>query len=370
MPAGKLRLLSEDDQQVRLIRTDIEGWSLRLDKPLTDEIAAALPKTERYGRLIDKVGLVPALGVLAALTISVIAIGYIAPHWIAPHVPMSWERRFGGAMFGDFGKMRCRSPKGQKALEALVERVAPGATKGKNGVKVAALDVPVFNAAALPGGYIVVFEPAIRDSSPDALAGIMAHEIAHVRRRHVTEALIREMGIGALIRMFAGNVGGNAEQILALSYTRDNEAQADSDAIVMCAVVEKVKPEVVSFHFGLPETSLLKRVKACGAIVFGNATTVEEARWLEGRGVDGIIAQGFEAGGHTGRFLGSDPAEAMGLVALLPQVVDSVSVPVIAAGGIADGRGIAAAFMASSLGRLCSQMRSGQPTRASPSHPG
>ena len=113
----------------------------------------------------------------------------------------------------------------------------------------------------------------------------------------------------------------------------------------MCAVVEKVKPEVVSFHFGLPETSLLKRVKACGAIVFGNATTVEEARWLEGRGVDGIIAQGFEAGGHTGRFLGSDPAEAMGLVALLPQVVDSVSVPVIAAGGIADGRGIAAAFM-------------------------
>jgi len=233
VPAGKLRLLSEDDQQVRLIRTDIEGWSLRLDKPLTDEIAAALPKTERYGRLIDKVGLVPALGVLAALTISVIAIGYIAPHWIAPHVPMSWERRFGGAMFGDFGKMRCRSPKGQKALEALVERVAPGATKGKNGVKVAALDVPVFNAAALPGGYIVVFEPAIRDSSPDALAGIMAHEIAHVRRRHVTEALIREMGIGALIRMFAGNVGGNAEQILALSYTRDNEAQADSDAIVM-----------------------------------------------------------------------------------------------------------------------------------------
>jgi nitronate monooxygenase len=112
----------------------------------------------------------------------------------------------------------------------------------------------------------------------------------------------------------------------------------------MCAVVEELKPEVVSFHFGLPGDPLLDRVKATGAIILSSATTVDEARWLAERGVDGVIAQGFEAGGHTGRFLGSDPAEAMGLFALLPQVVDAVSVPVIAAGGIADGRGIAAAF--------------------------
>lgn len=112
----------------------------------------------------------------------------------------------------------------------------------------------------------------------------------------------------------------------------------------MAEVVEELRPTVVSFHFGLPDDALLARVRDAGAVVVGNATTVEEARWLEQRGADAIIAQGFEAGGHTGRFLGSDPAEALGLFALLPQVADAVTVPVIAAGGIADGRGIAAAF--------------------------
>ena len=113
----------------------------------------------------------------------------------------------------------------------------------------------------------------------------------------------------------------------------------------MCAAVEETRPEVVSFHFGLPDERLFGRVKAAGTIVVGNATTVEEARWLKSGGADAIIAQGFEAGGHTGRFLGSDPGEALGLFALLPQVVDAVRVPVIAAGGIGDGRGIAAAML-------------------------
>lgn len=112
----------------------------------------------------------------------------------------------------------------------------------------------------------------------------------------------------------------------------------------MAAVVEELKPAVVSFHFGLPAEPLLSRIKALGAVVIGNATCLDEARWLEERGVDAIIAQGLEAGGHTGRFLDSDPAEAIGLFALVPIVADAVTVPVIAAGAIADGRAIAAAL--------------------------
>lgn len=111
-----------------------------------------------------------------------------------------------------------------------------------------------------------------------------------------------------------------------------------------CEVVGEVKPEVVSFHYGLPPTELLDRVRANGAIILSSATTVVEALWLEERGVDAVIAQGFEAGGHTARFLDSEQSQAVGLLSLLPQIVDSVSVPVIAAGGIANGRGIAAAF--------------------------
>jgi len=113
---------------------------------------------------------------------------------------------------------------------------------------------------------------------------------------------------------------------------------------VMCAIVEEVRPEVVSFHFGLPEKALLDRVKAAGCTVLSSATTADEARWLEDRGCDAIIAQGYEAGGHRGIFLTDLISTQAGTMALVPQVVDAVSVPVIAAGGIADGRGIAAAF--------------------------
>ncbi len=121
----------------------------------------------------------------------------------------------------------------------------------------------------------------------------------------------------------------------------------------MCDVAIELKPEVVSFHFGLPDKSLIDRLKTAGCTVFSSATTVTEARWLEDRGADAVIAQGIEAGGHRGMFLTTEPASQVGTLALVPQVVDAVRVPVIAAGGIADGRGIAAAL---ALGASAVQM--------------
>jgi nitronate monooxygenase len=118
----------------------------------------------------------------------------------------------------------------------------------------------------------------------------------------------------------------------------------------MCELVEELKPEVVSFHFGLPDRALLERVKAAGCVVMSSATIVREAIWLEENGADVIIAQGAEAGGHRGMFLTENIAEQPGTFALLPQVVDAVKVPVLAAGGVADGRGIAAAFALGAAG--------------------
>jgi nitronate monooxygenase len=109
-------------------------------------------------------------------------------------------------------------------------------------------------------------------------------------------------------------------------------------------VLDEFRPAVVSFHFGLPSAELLARVRAWGSKVLSSATTVEEALWLEERGVDAIIAQGSEAGGHRGMFLTDDLTTQVGTLALVPQIVNAVRVPVIAAGGIADAKGVAAAL--------------------------
>jgi nitronate monooxygenase len=137
----------------------------------------------------------------------------------------------------------------------------------------------------------------------------------------------------------------------------------------MAEVVERHRPPVVSFHFGLPAPDLLQRVKATGAKILSSATTLEEGRWLQAQGVDAVIAQGVEAGGHRGMFLSEDINSQVGTFALLPQLVTVLDVPVIAAGGIADARGVSAAQALGAAGvqvgtayLLCDE------SRASPLH--
>jgi nitronate monooxygenase len=114
--------------------------------------------------------------------------------------------------------------------------------------------------------------------------------------------------------------------------------------------LEDFRPAVVSFHFGLPSPELLARVQAWGSKVLASATSVDEARWLEARGVDAVIAQSAEAGGHQGVFLSEDVNAQVGTFSLVPQIVRAVKVPVIAAGGIADAQGVAAAMALGAAG--------------------
>lgn len=147
----------------------------------------------------------------------------------------------------------------------------------------------------------------------------------------------RELAWRAMLRPYYLELGLNPDTPLAPPSRKPFDPES-------CALVEEFKPEVVSFHFGLPSQNLLDRVKAAKARVIASATTVREARWLESHGCDAIIAMGFEAGGHRGNFLSDDMARQVGTFALLPQIADAVKVPVIAAGGIADARGIVAAL--------------------------
>ncbi len=145
------------------------------------------------------------------------------------------------------------------------------------------------------------------------------------------------MEMQARLQPYFDEVGKGPVPAPSVGYTTFTAAHAD--------VLTKEQPAVVSFHFGLPSAALFTQVKATGAFILCSATTVAEARFLEKAGVDAIIAQGNEAGGHRGTFLGGSMDAQPGLFALLPQVCAAVKVPVIAAGGIVNANTAAAAMM-------------------------
>ncbi|MBA1429006.1 NAD(P)H-dependent flavin oxidoreductase [Pseudomonas orientalis] len=218
------------------------------------------------------------------------------------------------------------------------------------------IDLPIIQA---PMAGATTTAMVIAASQAGALGSMPAAALGIEQLRDAL-AFIRQTGTGPLnVNFFCHQApAANDEQdrrwkALLEPYYRELGADLDAPTPVSnrapfnaaaCEVIETFRPEVVSFHFGLPSKTLMDRVKATGAKVLSSATTVEEAVWLEQHGCDAIIAMGIEAGGHRGMFLSDDLNSQIGLMALLPQVVDAVSVPVIAAGGIADSRGMLAAF--------------------------
>lgn len=211
---------------------DIAGWRLGVPRPLAADLAAALPSAGRYGGWIDRFGLWPMVGAGAAVSAAVLGLGYVAPGWLAPLVPKAWEKSYGEALVGDFGGEFCTGAAGQRALAALTAKLDP--KPGELNVRV--VDLGMVNAAALPGDNIVIFRRLIAEAaSPDELAGVLAHEIAHVRKRHVTEAMLRQFGVGLIVATLGGSTGGNLDAIVSLSYSRSTERAADAGAIASLA---------------------------------------------------------------------------------------------------------------------------------------
>jgi len=208
-----------------------------------------------------------------------------------------------------------------------------------------ALVVAVSNAGGLGSLPCAMFS---LDAMRSELAAIKAHtgkpfNVNFFCHTPPTPSVEREAAWRATLAPYYKEYGIDADAIPAGA----GRAPFSSEA---ADVLSEFRPAVVSFHFGLPSAALLARVRTWGSKIISSATTVDEARWLEERGVDAIIAQGFEAGGHRGIFLSDDLTSQVGTMALLPQIMHAVKLPVIAAGGIADARGVAAAMALGAIG--------------------
>jgi beta-barrel assembly-enhancing protease len=211
-----------------LARAGQAGWRLKLAAPVPAEIEALFPPGGGYGRWIDRIGLWRAAAAFTAVSAMAVTIGFLAPAMLAPLVPQAVEKLYGDALVGDFGGKYCSSAAGERALRRLATRLDPRASE----LNIRVVDAPIVNAAALPAGNIVLFDRLFTAvQSPDELAGILAHEIAHVRKRHVTAALIREFGVGVFAATLGGTTGGRVDGFVALNFTRRAEQEADDDAI-------------------------------------------------------------------------------------------------------------------------------------------
>jgi len=206
----------------------ITGWRMGFAGEAPVEIAAHLPKAERYGRWIDRFGFWPAAGVFTVVAALVVWGAAEAPAIIAPLIPQSWENRMGDAMVGDFGGRFCRTASGDAALRALVVQIDP---RGE-AREVAIANIPLVNAVTLPGGRIILFDGLVQQAgTPDEVAGILGHELGHVRHRDTVAGLVRQLGLSVVLGGFGGSGGGYLNSVLALSYGRDAETAADGVAI-------------------------------------------------------------------------------------------------------------------------------------------
>lgn len=204
------------------------GWRIGFAGGVPDALAHALPGERRYGGLIDRLGLWPAALIFAAIAGIALYIFAQTPAAVAALVPPALERKLGEAMLGDFGGRVCARPASVAALGRLADRL--GADRETVTIQVA--NIRLVNAVTLPGGRILVFNGLLEQAgTADELAGILAHELGHVRHRDVLESLLRQLGLSVLLGGLEGNIGGYTNALLSTAYSRGAEGRADGYAI-------------------------------------------------------------------------------------------------------------------------------------------
>lgn len=218
--------------EIRLAHRSIDGWRLLLHPPFDESVTAVW---RRRGWL-DSAGMRwPVVAGIAVTALVTVAFGLLiaTPEVVARHMPMGWERKLGAIYDLPLEATACADPAAQSALDQLVDRLDPAARS--DGLQIKLIDIDEANAAALPGQRMIVFTGLLDEvEDPDALAGIVAHEIAHVRNRDVAAGMVRDLGIGTVVTLAGGGaVAGGGGDLLSMRFTRGAEAEADRDAITM-----------------------------------------------------------------------------------------------------------------------------------------
>jgi beta-barrel assembly-enhancing protease len=210
----------------------IDGWRLGLSGTVPAELIPFLPAPRTYGGIIDRIGLGPASLIFAVLSAIAVAVIVWSPQWLAPLVPTSVEKSIGQAMVGDFGGRFCDTPKGKAALKKLTKSL----DDDPRDLQVEVANIDMLNAVALPGNTVVLFQGLLDQAkSPDEVAGVLAHEIGHVRERHVMQGMLRQMGLAVVLGGFDGTGGTTLNSFLSTTYTRTSEKEADDHSITAMA---------------------------------------------------------------------------------------------------------------------------------------
>lgn len=224
VPLADLEYGEERGGEIVYRRVSEPDFRLIVPADLPPGLASKLPEKQTYGAWVDKLGLGKATAIFALASVAAVSLFMTAPDWLGPRIPQSWERNLGDAMIGDFGNRLCSTPAGDAALAKLLDKVDPAEIQVRAGIA----NIDMVNAVALPGGQVLLFDGLVQDAeTPEELAGVLGHEVGHVRERHVMTALLRQFGLSILLSGANTTVGDTMFGLAAMGYSRDAEREAD-----------------------------------------------------------------------------------------------------------------------------------------------